>query len=107
MAKDNNESGYLRNAELARFLRVSVMTVWNWQRDPDLGFPQPAVINNICYTSRAEVDKWLRSKVKNLAKFPDTPPGPPRGVAGRAAAWRAKRRKSSERRHDDELPPAA
>ena len=34
-----------RNSVLARYLNVSDITRWRWQRDSDLGFPQPSVIN--------------------------------------------------------------
>jgi hypothetical protein len=35
------------------------MTRWRWQRDPDLGFPQPSVINGIKYTDLNLIDDWL------------------------------------------------
>ena len=33
---------WARNGALARYLGITTMTVWRWQRDADLGFPQPS-----------------------------------------------------------------
>lgn len=57
-----------RNSELARYLNTSAMSIWRWQHDEKLKFPQPFVINNISYTDLEEVDEWLRSKVRDLRK---------------------------------------
>lgn len=54
---------WARNAELARYLNRTKMTVWRWQRDPELEFPQPTVINGISYTDLNEIDAWMKSLV--------------------------------------------
>jgi predicted DNA-binding transcriptional regulator AlpA len=54
---------WARNAALARYLNVSAMCIWRWQRDPKLGFPQPTRINGISYTDREAVDAWMRSRI--------------------------------------------
>jgi hypothetical protein len=57
-----------RNSVLARYLNVSDMTRWRWQRDSDLGFPQPSVINKIEYTDLNLVDDWLIARRIDRAK---------------------------------------
>jgi hypothetical protein len=54
---------WTRNAALARYLNVSGMALWRWQRDPELSFPQPSVINGIKYTDLNQIDEWMRQRV--------------------------------------------
>lgn len=53
---------WARNSHLARYLNVTPMTIWRWQRDPDLNFPKPSRVHNIDYTDLDEVDSWLRAR---------------------------------------------
>jgi predicted DNA-binding transcriptional regulator AlpA len=41
---------------------VSGMTIWRWDRDPDLGFPAPIRINGRKYRDEAELIAWERSQ---------------------------------------------
>lgn len=41
---------------------VTSMTLWRWQRDPELGFPQPRYINNVRYFSQRELEAWVASR---------------------------------------------
>jgi predicted DNA-binding transcriptional regulator AlpA len=66
-SKAESEAKWLRNAALARYLGISRMALWQWQRDPDMGFPQPTRINEISYTDMNEIDAWMRSRVVDLA----------------------------------------
>jgi predicted DNA-binding transcriptional regulator AlpA len=66
-SKAEKEAKWLRNAALARYLGISDMALWKWQRNPDLGFPQPTRINSISYTDMDEVDAWMKSRVVDLA----------------------------------------
>ena len=68
MPKQKEEGRWVRNASLARYLNISKMCLWRWQRDAELGFPAPSVINNISYTNLDHVDQWMRSRVVHLAK---------------------------------------
>jgi len=59
---------WARNSPLAKYLNVSTMCIWRWQRDPQLNFPQPSRINNIDYTDLNLVDAWMRSRVVDRTK---------------------------------------
>jgi predicted DNA-binding transcriptional regulator AlpA len=61
------EARWLRNIQLAEYLNVSAMCIWRWQRDPDMGFPQPTRINDISYTDMDQVDAWMKARVVDLA----------------------------------------
>ncbi len=43
------------------------MTLHRWQRDPKLRFPQPSIIMGKPLTNIADVDEWLRARVRVLA----------------------------------------
>jgi hypothetical protein len=60
-----------RNAALARYLNVSAMCLWRWQRDPRLSFPQPTVINKYSYTDLNQVDQWMRERVVDRTRGRD------------------------------------
>jgi predicted DNA-binding transcriptional regulator AlpA len=65
--KATAETKWLRNVDLADYLGVSQICVYRWQRDPDVGFPQPTRINNLPYTNIDAIDSWMRSRVVDLA----------------------------------------
>lgn len=54
---------WTRNAALARYLNVSAMCLWRWQRDPNLNFPKATVIKKYAYTDLNQVDAWMRERV--------------------------------------------
>jgi hypothetical protein len=54
---------WARNAATARYLHISDMTLWRWKRDPKLGFPAAAVVNNIEYNNLNKIDDWMESNV--------------------------------------------
>ncbi|MEY9136337.1 excisionase family DNA binding protein [Bradyrhizobium diazoefficiens] len=62
------DSKYLRNAELAKYLNVTKMTLWRWQRDRALRFPQPSVIHGISYTDVEQIDQWMKARVVDRAR---------------------------------------
>ena len=61
--QDDGGAGWFRNRALAEYLNVSEVTIWNWQRDQELNFPQPSVINGIPYTSVKAVNDWMKTRV--------------------------------------------
>ena len=54
---------WTRNSALARYLNISEMSLWRWQRDEKLGFPNAAVINGISYTDLNLIDGWMKARV--------------------------------------------
>jgi predicted DNA-binding transcriptional regulator AlpA len=71
---DTNKQ-WLRNTDIARYLGVSPMTVWRWQRSSKLNFPKPSVINTVSYTPREALDAWLRMHVvSRLSSAPESDP---------------------------------
>jgi predicted DNA-binding transcriptional regulator AlpA len=54
------ESEWLGGAQLAALLGVTTMTLWRWQRDPKLNFPQPKIIRERKYWSRTQINEWMR-----------------------------------------------
>lgn len=61
---------WARNAVLARYLNVSAMCIWRWQRDESLNFPRPSRINGIDYTDLNLIDQWMKSRVVSRAEKP-------------------------------------
>jgi hypothetical protein len=59
-------SRWIRNGGLANYLNVSKMTVWRWKRNPTLGFPPAAVINDIEFNDLDKVDAWMEARVARV-----------------------------------------
>ena len=54
---------WVRNAALARYLNISAMCLWRWQRDESLGFPQPSKVGKTSYTDLNDVDAWMKKRI--------------------------------------------
>jgi predicted DNA-binding transcriptional regulator AlpA len=54
------ESKWLGGARTADYLGVTAMTIWRWERDPELTFPTATVIRGRKYWSRDDLDAWMR-----------------------------------------------
>lgn len=54
----------------ALFDGVSDMTIWRWQNDPDLGFPQPVYVQRRCFWRRQEIIDFIECRPRDLS----TPP---------------------------------
>lgn len=52
-----------RNANTARYLCVSPMSLWRWKNDPDLKFPNPHVINGVEWNDLDKIDDWLMDHI--------------------------------------------
>jgi predicted DNA-binding transcriptional regulator AlpA len=62
------EQRWARDSELAKYLGVSIMAIWRWQRDPDMKFPRPCRLGiKLEVTDLDEIDAWLRSRAVHLA----------------------------------------
>ena len=44
---------------------VHISTLYNWDRDPKLGFPKPIRINNRKFRDEAELDQFDRDRAAN------------------------------------------
>jgi hypothetical protein len=51
---------------VAERYNVSDRTVARWQRDPDLNFPQPLVVNGRKYFAESELTAWDRANASRL-----------------------------------------
>jgi hypothetical protein len=56
----------LRKVLRARFGNISEMTLWRWERDPRLAFPQALIINGRRYYDLAEIEEWERAQAASL-----------------------------------------
>jgi len=45
-----------------RYGNISEMTLWRWERDPNLGLPKPQVINKRKYYDLDEIEAWERKR---------------------------------------------
>ena len=48
--------------EVCRRYSVHATTLYNWDKNPDLGFPKPIRINNRKFRDEAELDKFDRAR---------------------------------------------
>lgn len=62
------EAEWLGGAQLAALLGVTTMTIWRWERDSKLNFPQPTVIHTRKYWSRDDINAWMRRMATSKAK---------------------------------------
>ena len=62
-----DEAEWFGGTQLAKFLNVTSMTIWRWERDPKLGFPAPRIIRDRKYWSRADIDEWMRRTATSKA----------------------------------------
>lgn len=46
---------------------ISEMSLWRWERDPDMGWPQPVRVNRRKYYKVAELDEFLARNQKEAA----------------------------------------
>ena len=60
-------SDWLGGAQLAAMLGVTTMTIWRWERDQKLHFPQPTVIRDRKYWSRDDINNWMRAQAVGKA----------------------------------------
>lgn len=61
------EAEWLGGAQLAALLGVTTMTIWRWERDSKLNFPQPTVIRDRKYWSRDDINAWMRRMATSKA----------------------------------------
>ena len=66
-ALSKHERGLLPGPAVCRRYDVSSMTLYRWQRDPDLKLPRPVQINSRNYWYIDELEAWERSRVRESA----------------------------------------
>ena len=53
---------YLPDPQVCKRYKVTGMTLWRWDHDPELGFPKPIRINRRKYRDHAELEAWERER---------------------------------------------
>jgi len=57
------EDHWLSGPKVDRRYNISPMTRWRWERNLDLGFPNPIIINGRKYWSARALEEWERTRV--------------------------------------------
>jgi hypothetical protein len=57
-AAEIDDLGLVADPAVQREFNVSAMTLWRWDRDPDLGFPPPIKIRKRKFRSRQLLDEF-------------------------------------------------
>lgn len=58
----------LKTAEVkARLGNITDMTLWRWERDPRLNFPQPVRINRRKYFRQSDLEAWAETQFGGAA----------------------------------------
>jgi predicted DNA-binding transcriptional regulator AlpA len=62
-----SEQRYVSRCELRKLLPVSDMTIWRWQRDPQVAFPAPVKLgrNGRNFWWLPAILEWQRSRAAN------------------------------------------
>jgi hypothetical protein len=55
---DGEPDSLIPDPQVCREFGVSAMTLWRWDRDPDLNFPARIVIGRRNYRSRREIERF-------------------------------------------------
>jgi predicted DNA-binding transcriptional regulator AlpA len=56
------EKKLIPDPQVCRRYGVSGMTIWRWDRNPELNFPKPIRINRRKYRDEAELESWERER---------------------------------------------
>ena len=71
----NGTSGqFLTGPRVQERYGVSQMTIWRWERDQKLGFPQPTRIARHKYWKLTDLEAWERAQATNSATTIKTKP---------------------------------
>lgn len=58
----NDQDTYLNSAEVKLRYKISDPTLFRWERDDELGFPQPLILNRRKLYRLGELVAWERSR---------------------------------------------
>ena len=69
----NQQTKLLRSSDVrARYNGISDRTLCRWERDPDMGFPRPLIINKRKYWDEFELDAFDAAQARgNSRRVPD------------------------------------
>jgi predicted DNA-binding transcriptional regulator AlpA len=75
------EERYVNSKQLREIIPASVMTLWRWQRDPEISFPAPVKLgaDGRNYWWLPKVHAWMREREKRRAPFRRAGDGAPAG----------------------------
>ena len=60
----SNEGGrrYLPDPKVCQRYKITPMTLWRWDHDPDVNFPKPLRIKKRKYRDESELEVWERTR---------------------------------------------
>ncbi|MCV2872593.1 hypothetical protein OEZ71_09805 [Defluviimonas sp. WL0050] len=58
---------FLTGPDVQARYRKSHVTIWRWQNDAKLGFPQPIQINRMNYWRLSELEAWEAAQAEKAA----------------------------------------
>ncbi len=61
------QQAYLTRPQVKARYQISEMTMWRWEKNPDLNFPQPMVVGRRKYFKEEDLTAWERDRVKVTA----------------------------------------
>jgi len=61
------QQSYLTRPQVKARYQISEMTMWRWEKNPDLKFPQPMVVGRRKYFKEEDLTAWERDRVKVTA----------------------------------------
>jgi hypothetical protein len=67
MTIPHQDDDLIPDARVAERYGVSTRTIPRWDADPDLGFPDPVVINGRRYRRRADLERFERAHIRSRA----------------------------------------
>lgn len=68
-AANDNADNLIPDPAVARRFGVTLMTLWRWDHDPELGFPKRIKIRTRNYRRESELDAWeVRMARKAIAR---------------------------------------
>jgi hypothetical protein len=64
----DDQPEFIPDPQVARRYRVTLMTLWRWDRKPELEFPSPMYIGRRKYRDSQRLEAWERARPRALVK---------------------------------------
>jgi hypothetical protein len=58
MPQDDKDNGLMTSKQVREFFQITEMSLWRWERNEALAFPEPVVICRRKYYPRAEIEAF-------------------------------------------------